>query len=1223
MNSNFDWKVIDSYFLSNKKYITNHHIFSFDTFLTNKIPYIVQTLNPFTVVKTDDNDKKKHEINVYMGGRNGDGIEIARPCIIENGKEVILYPNVARLKEYSYTSDIKIDVLIEYKTFSDDGSVVSSDEVLYKKIHIGNIPIMLQSKGCVLNNLAEEDLYFLGECPYDQGGYFIVDGKEKVIVSQERVATNKLFLNHISPTDVARHNFTHMGLIRNTSKTNSLFPKTVTMLVFDDKVNADGNSRHKAIVLTVPNIDNEYIPLFVLFRALGVESDMDIIRHIFLSDANEISSDYLTFIRKSVHEGSIVTTQKDALAYIARYTRYKHVNFVRQILSNDLFPNVGVSYKSKALYLGYLTLKIIKFYLGEITQTNRDSYMYKRVDVSGVLIGQVFRDGYNQLRNNIKNRIDKEYIYGSWKDMSEFQVIVNGSLNTIFNKNLISTLMRRSFKGKWGTRESEGIVQDLNRLSYLGYVSHMRRVNTPMDRSLKLVTPHRADASQWGFMCPIESPDGANIGLLKHMAVTCEISAENSEDDLFNILKSFLDLTELSTLYPTHVKKKTKVLLNNNWIGVHSEPVELVKALRVLKQSGVIDKNTSISWDIIDNEIEIYNDSGRCVRPVYVIHENKKAQSNIVSIFKDKNISDYWKEILPHNVQQPKELIWKEFYKKIQNTTSSVEFIDSTETSRSYIAMNRDDLDKKSSFIHTYDYLEIHPSLVLSLYTNVIPLAHHNQAPRNIFSGQQGKQALGVYSSAFNNRIDTASYILHYPQKGLLTTKYAKYAHVDKLPNGENVIVAIATYTGYNQEDSIIFNKSSLQRGMFNSSIFKSHIESEETNEVTGEHIKFANPLEMLKDGKNVNVKLGKWDKIDEKGIPILNKYIEEDDVYVGKVKTEYIMKDDDETSERVRNPEDEILIQYSDKSSVASATEGGMIDKAFLFEKHDKKKLKIRFRKTREPTLGDKFASRHGQKGVIGMVLPQEDMPFTRDGIVPDIIINPHAIPSRMTIGHLIESVLSKYACYSGNIIDGTVFENNDNKTYFEELGKKGYQKHGNELLYNGYSGDQIKADIFFGPTFYFRLKHMVKDKINYRGGKVDPSKNPVTGTTRQPTHGRANKGGLRIGEMETNALLGHGIGSFMKESMMERSDEYTYALDVQNGTIASHISKKDDDSVCEREPEITNVSTPFSFKLLTQEVAALGIKASLRVNKTITQKENENIEDDLYYIDEDLEED
>jgi DNA-directed RNA polymerase II subunit RPB2 len=227
------------------------------------------------------------------------------------------------------------------------------------------------------------------------------------------------------------------------------------------------------------------------------------------------------------------------------------------------------------------------------------------------------------------------------------------------------------------------------------------------------------------------------------------------------------------------------------------------------------------------------------------------------------------------------------------------------------------------------------------------------------------------------------------------------------------------------------------------------------------------------------------------------------------------------------------------------------------------------------------------------------------------------------MTIGHLIESVLSKYACYSGNIIDGTVFENNDNKTYFEELGKKGYQKHGNELLYNGYSGDQIKADIFFGPTFYFCLKHMVKDKINYRGGKVDPSKNPVTGTTRQPTHGRANKGGLRIGEMETNALLGHGIGSFIKESMMERSDEYTYALDVQNGTIASHISKKDDDSVCERKPEITNVSTPFSFKLLTQEVAALGIKASLRVNKTSTQKENENIEDDLYYIDEDLEED
>jgi DNA-directed RNA polymerase beta subunit len=302
----------------------------------------------------------------------------------------------------------------------------------------------------------------------------------------------------------------------------------------------------------------------------------------------------------------------------------------------------------------------------------------------------------------------------------------------------------------------------------------------------------------------------------------------------------------------------------------------------------------------------------------------------------------------------------------------------------------------------------------------------------------------------------------------------------------------------------------------------------------------------------------------------------------------------------------------YTDKSTIADFTNGGIIDKVVLYKKNEQTKLKIRFRKSRKPAMGDKFASRHGQKGVIGMILPQEDMPFSKDGIVPDIIMNPHAFPKRMNIGHLMESVFTKYACLSGNILDGTVFENNDMDGYCHLLDKRGFQKHGNELLYNGYTGEQINTDIFIGPTYYYRLKHMVNDKINYRGGN-DPSKMPITGTTRQPTQGRANKGGLRIGEMETNAIIAHGLGSFIKESMLERSDKYKMHIDTDTGTLAiPHVNGPYSAYDKDYNKNIAQIETPYSFKLMIQEINALGVKVDLKVNGGSTDDDIEAFIDD-----------
>ena len=388
-------------------------------------------------------------------------------------------------------------------------------------------------------------------------------------------------------------------------------------------------------------------------------------------------------------------------------------------------------------------------------------------------------------------------------------------------------------------------------------------------------------------------------------------------------------------------------------------------------------------------------------------------------------------------------------------------------------------------------------------------------------------------------------------------------------------------------------------------------MDSEDTNENTGDTIRFANPLNMLKHGTDMNVKYAKWDKIDDNGFPLENTYIQEDDVFVGKVKTEPKTVDIDETSERVRDKDKftNVTHTFQDKSEVASFTNGGMVDKVYVYEKNGKRKLKIRFRKTREPVLGDKFASRHGQKGVIGMIMPQEDMMFTKDGLVPDLIVNPHAFPSRMTIGHLFESILAKYSCISGHMVDGTVFEKCDTDSYFNLLRQHGYQKHGDEIMMNGFTGEQIKTEIFIGPTYYYRLKHMVNDKMNYRGGNGAP----VTSTTRQPTQGRANQGGLRIGEMETNALLAHGMGSFAKESMMERSDKYKYLVDVDNGVGAIPIHKTPKSYIDDDSKTFAYVEVPYSFKLLTQELNALSIKPKL-----ICEEKNK-VQDEFFEDDDD----
>jgi DNA-directed RNA polymerase II subunit RPB2 len=1192
------WTVLDSYFSSDKYFLTKHHLTSYNDFVSNKILTTIHALNPIITIK--ETPDVKHEINIYIGGPDSHKIYINKPTIVQDGQQRLLYPNEARLKDITYQSEIYADIYIKYIS-----KEVGKEEKIYEKtfnnIKIGAIPIMLHSKLCVLNNQPKEVLREMGECIYDQGGYFIVEGKEKVIVAQERIATNRIFINKSKDDKYSYH-----GLIRCTSQENPLFPKTINIYVYSDKPvkkhkKSDDSSSDvedspdetervpNAILLEIPYLTRP-IPLFALFRALGIESDKDILSHIVYDIEDPINKEILDFVRASLIHGNNRFTQREVLTYLTNLNSYKHIDKLRDILTNDLFPNVGQSFKRKAVFLGYIVNELVKVCLGAKKESDRDSYIFKRVDISGFLIGNLFRDYYNQFKNKIRNKVDNEYFFGPLRGAKDISNLVNvNNIPNIFKYDIIENGMRKSLKGSWGISETnkdikQGLVQDLSRFSYIGSMSHLRRVNTPMDPTAKIVAPHRLHPSQWGIMCPCESPDGASIGLLKNLAIMCHITFDTNVNNVLNCLKDH-NLIDIQNASFDELNLYTKIFVNNNWVGIHKDAPTLYEKLKLLKRNSRLHIFTSIAWDIINTKINIQTEAGRCCRPLFVVENGKL----LIDSFKgDIKWNDLINNTNKDVYTNSDDLV------NLKKTQAVIEFVDVEESNTLYIAMTQEEITKK----HTH--CEIHPSTIFSILTHQIPLVNHNQAPRCVFSGAQGKQAIGLYATNFANRIDTMSYILHYPQRSLVTTRYKEYLHNNAMPNGENLIVAIATYSGYNMEDSIIFNKAAIDRGCFNITYYKNLMELEEGVKDDNEYIRFGNPVVLSKVKEVQNIKSANYTNLDENGFPLENTFIKEGDAYIGKTKIK---------SELVENTTDNIFGNkvkkelYYDKSSIANKTLSGTVDKVFVYTTDQSLKVcKIRLRKIRTPELGDKLCSTIAQKGVIGMILPQEDMPFTKDGMIPDIIINPHAIPSRMTVGQLLECVLGKAAACMGTIVDATPFNNYNYEDIINKLETDyKYERNANEVLYSGYYGCQLSCDIFMGPTYYQRLKHMVADKMNYRkvdfmsvnnGIKTHTLKAaPYEFLTRQPTHGRGSEGGLRIGNMELDSMQSHGVLQFINESMMERSDAFEFELDNKTHSILSRQDAQD----------VSILRTPYTFKLMTQEIMAMNIKPNIITYDTI----------------------
>lgn len=1207
------WKVIDTYFKTNPYFLTKHHLDSWNDFITARLLNTIRVLNPFIILKNQDNGALQHEINIFVGGVNGDEVFLNKPTIFENGEQRLLYPNEARLRDLTYQTDIYANILVRYIT-REDGDRETVEEVVLKNIKIGAFPIMLHSKLCCLQDQPRQVLREMGECPFDQGGYFVIDGKEKVVVAQERIALNKLFINESKD-----ERFVYEALVRSTSDENPLFPKTIRLYVARDSSKYDYRKKTNkgripnSICMACPNIQKD-IPIFIVFRALGVESDRDILEYILYDLDHPKNETLMEFLRYSLLDANQVTTQAEAHNYIKGHVEYNSLDKVRHVLIHDLFPNLK-SFRDKALFLGHLINRLVRTTLRIIPESDRDNYVYKRVDISGFLFGNLFRDYYNQFRNTVRSSVDRQYLYGPWRNTKDIKHLINRTnAHVIFQHQIIEDGFKKSLKGSWGKSMVEEmqdadsikqeIVQDLSRVSYMGFISHLRRVNTPIDPTSKVVAPHRLHPSQWGIMCPIESPDGGSIGLLKHFAIMCHVTFESGANTIATALEDSGLIRMLKGTDVAHVARSTKVLINSTWIAITDEPQHLFRYMKLLKRNGFTDQYVSVAWDIVNAEINISTEAGRCVRPVYVV-------DNGSVLYKPEAYNgSSWKGLLDGRLNNPKGTYTNpfRFLKKqsihdvmevLTENQAPIEYLDVEEVNGSLIAIDGTQVSRRNT------HCEIHPSTILSAVSQNIPLLNHNQAPRNIFFGAQGKQAVGMPTTSFNSRIDTMLYVLHYPQKQLVNTRYKEYMYNNVLTGGENLIVAVSTWTGYNQEDSIIVNKASIERGMFNMTYFKNVVSKEEENKRDNERIIFMNPLKAIDQGLEVaSMKFAKYKKtLDEHGFPLVNTYVKENDAIIGKtlVSTEYV---EDAAQNIFGNKVEKVT--YSDRSIIADKTISGIVDKVVVYNDAENiKTCKVRFRKVKIPELGDKMASCHGQKGVVGIVLPPENMPFSQDGIIPDIIINPHAFPSRMTIGHLMECVLAKACVNEGMMIDATPFNQNDYSDIYDMLENKyRLERHGNEILYNGRTGDQISTEIFFGPTYYQRLKHMVSDKINYR------TTGPITATTRQPTKGRGNNGGLRIGEMERDSILAHGMTGFLKESLMERSDKYNFAIEHASGDIA--IVNEHNRLFKPQKVDgqfYSHVKTPYAMKLFLQELRAMGVQPILSTDP---------IDEDIYEDDE-----
>ena len=1171
------YQIIESYFINKHlQRLVRHQIESYNHFINFQMQQTINMFNPIKIHSENDYDitKDKYSLEIEISFHN---CNLLPPQIHENnGATKIMFPSEAKLRNFTYSSIMNVDIYIKYNILNTENmdNPITIEKKL-PKVNIGRIPIMVKSSTCILSQNKFIDPSLTGECAMDPGGYFIIKGSEKTVLGQERVAENKIYC--FDNKNKSKWKFS--AEIKSVPAFKCISPKQVDMYIA-----SRNNGFGHVLYINIPRM-KQPIELFVLFRALGITTDKDICRYVVLdieNDKNKLLCDYL---KASIHESSHIMTQEDAFNIFVNNVSYtslhsdsaiaekNKIKFANEIIENDLFPHCHTK-QQKLFMLGYMAKKLILTSLGLMPCDDRDSYINKRIELCGTLINNLFRNYFNKLVKEMQKQIVKEINNGSWRSSEDYENIINKTniykiiKSTTIENGINRALSTGDFSIKQSNSSKVGVAQVLNRLTYIATVSHLRRINTPLEKSGELIEPRKLHSTTWGFLCPVETPEGQSVGVVKNISYLTHITIPTSCSNLFNYVKNYVfDFDDVSF---NDIYTNVKVFINGCWIGIAKKPVELYNSLKDKKYKGIINIYTSIIFDYQKKEIRICNDAGRMTRPLYKVKQNKALITNEIINKITKN-----------------KLKWNDLFTNCLLDESVMEYIDPEEQNYAMIAMK----SKQNIFDnekYNYTHCEIHPSTMFGILASCVPFPEHNQAPRNTYQCAMGKQAIGIYATNFDKRMDKTTYILNYPSRPLVETRVMDFIKLDTIPSGTQIHVAIMTHGGYNQEDSVLINKGSIDRGLFLATIY--HTEKDEDKNIIRDEIIRCKPDKT----KTKGIKYGNYDKLNAQGFIEKDTLIENRDVIIAKMIP---------IKENRNDPTK--VIKYEDQSKTYRTNEECYIDKNVTDRNGDGYDFaKVRIRTTRKPVLGDKVSSRHGQKGTVGNIIPECDMPFTKNGLKPDIIINPHAIPSRMTIGQLKETLLGKVLLELGMFGDGTSFSELDVKTICDELQKTGYESYGNELLYNGMTGEQLEINTFIGPVFYQRLKHMVSDKQHSR------SIGPMVNLTRQPAEGRSRDGGFRIGEMERDVMIAHGITNFCKDRLYDVSDKYSVYVCNKCGLIASYndgiknkLYRNNDLKIhlcktCNNINDFSKVNMPYSFKLLSQELQTINV-----VPRIITQ--------------------
>jgi len=1110
--TNKRWSIIQD--ILTREGIARQHLNSFDEFLENGLQAIIDETNIIEI------ENAEYPYKIQLGK-----IKLKEPRIMElDGSITRINPAEARLRNVSYVAPFYIEASVV-----EDGKILET-----KPIHIGDIPIMVKSTGCLLRNFSEQKLIDQGEDSNDPGGYFIINGSERVIVGLEDLSYNKIIADEerVGGKKVFKAKV-YSSIVGYRAK--------LELILKDDGL----------VVAKIPGSPVD-IPVVILIRALGLESDKDIADTVSLVDRVQ---DRL----ESSFEKTDVTTSKDAIVYMSKriapgMLEEFQIKRAETLLDWGLLPHLGKlpeHRKEKAQFLGEAICKLLEVQLGWIETDDKDHYGNKVIKFAGQMLADLFRTAFRNLVRDMKYQLERS---GQKRGINAVAAAIRPGIISDKLNNAIAT-------GNWG-RGRVGVTQLLDRTNYLSTISHLRRVQSPLSRTQPNFEARDLHSTHFGRICPSETPEGSNCGLVKNLALSAIISVSAPSEEIIEKLfdSQVIHFSEVKS----DVKKLgTKIFVDGKLIGYHKDGEKLVENLREMRRTSRIHEHIGISLHQPEEpeatkRLYVNCNAGRVLRPLIIIKDGKSTLTvELLDKISKKLIS--WIDLIKMGV---------------------IELVDANEEENCYITFD----DKQ---IKKFTHLEIYPSSILGAGASIIPYPEHNQSPRNTYESAMAKQSLGFSSPMMNTSTYVRQHLMLYPQTPIVTTQAMGLLGLDKRPAGQNCVVAVLPFDGYNIEDAIVLSKATVDRGLGRTFFYRIY-ESEAKQYPGGMRDNFEIP------NSEENIRGYKGEKsyrlLEEDGIIASESNVTGGDILIGKTSPPRFMEEFREFE--VQGP-------YRRDTSVAlRPSESGVVDTIVMTQSNEGGKMfKVRIRDMRIPEIGDKFASRHGQKGVLGILAKNEDLPYTADGVTPDVLINPHAFPSRMTVGMMLESITGKAAALRGKKFDGSAFVGEKLSEVREIMESSGFKYSGKEKMYDGRTGKPFPVDVFIGVVYYQKLHHMVADKIHAR------ARGQVQMLTKQPTEGRARGGGLRFGEMERDCIIAYGASMILKDRLLDESDKTSIFICERCGLLAYHDIKQRRYlcRVCGDKAEISSASVAYAFKLLLQEMQSLNIAPRLMVKERV----------------------